>query len=145
MPEPTRQSICCSQPEHGPILSHQMSQGRKKHITQDLSHTVRALWPLSYGAARSTCDNFHLLGTCRIRRDGPFAARSPSTDPHWPPNVTGEKRAHGPTGTRTQNFSHNVRALWPLSYRVTRSTCDINALKSVNIFNAITHIPLYLG
>ena len=32
MPEPTRQSLCCSQPEHAPTLSHQMSQGRKKHM-----------------------------------------------------------------------------------------------------------------
>ena len=58
------------------------------------------------------------------RRDSPFAARSPSTDPHWPPNVTGEEKAHGPTGTRTQDLSQTVRALWPLSYRATRSTCD---------------------
>ena len=29
MPEPTRQSLCCSQPEHRPTLSHQMSQRRK--------------------------------------------------------------------------------------------------------------------
>ena len=32
MPEPTRQSLCCSQPQHGPTLRHQMSQGRKKHM-----------------------------------------------------------------------------------------------------------------
>ena len=32
MPEGTRQSLCCSQPEHGPTLSHQMSQERKKHM-----------------------------------------------------------------------------------------------------------------
>ena len=29
--------------------------------TQYLSHTVRALWPRSYWATRSTCDNFPLL------------------------------------------------------------------------------------
>ena len=34
MPEPTRQSLCCSQPEHGPTLSHQMSQGKKKHMAR---------------------------------------------------------------------------------------------------------------
>ena len=36
MPEPTRQSLsgCCSQPEHGPTLSHQMSQGRKKNVAR---------------------------------------------------------------------------------------------------------------
>ena len=36
MPEPTRQSLsgCCSQPEHGPTLSQQMSQGRKKNVAR---------------------------------------------------------------------------------------------------------------
>ena len=43
-----------------------------------------------------------------------------------PPNVTGEEKAHGLTGTRTHDPSHTVRALWPLSYRATRSTCDNN-------------------
>ena len=33
--------------------------------------------------------------------------------------VTGEWKAHGPTGTRTQDLSHTVRTLWPLSYRAT--------------------------
>ena len=41
-----------------------------------------------------------------------------------PPNVTGEEKAHDPTGTRTQDLSHTVQALWPLSYRATRSACD---------------------
>ena len=45
-----------------------------------------------------------------------------------PPNVTGEEKAHGPTGTRTQDLSHTVRALRPLSYRATRSTCDNSPL-----------------
>ena len=30
----------------------------------------------------------------------------------------GRKKAHGLTGTRTQDLSHTVRALWPLSYTV---------------------------
>ena len=30
MPELTRQSLWCSQPEHRPTMSHQISQGRKK-------------------------------------------------------------------------------------------------------------------
>ena len=30
---------------------------------------------------------------------------------YGPVNVTGEEKAHGPTGTRTQDFSHTVRAL----------------------------------
>ena len=69
--------------------------------TQDPSQTVRALWLLSYCVTRSTCDISPLLNKirpriwsepCRNRRDSPFAARSPSTDPHWPPNVTGEEK-----------------------------------------------------
>ena len=28
-----------------------------------------------------------------------------------PPNITGEEKAHGPTGTRTQDLSHTVQAL----------------------------------
>ena len=32
MPEPTRQTLYCSQHENGPTLSHKMSQGRKKHM-----------------------------------------------------------------------------------------------------------------
>ena len=60
--------------------------------TKDLSHTVRALWPLSYWVTRSTCDNFPLFNKirlriwsepCRNRRDSLFAARSLSTDSHW--------------------------------------------------------------
>ena len=43
-----------------------------------------------------------------------------------PPNVTGEEKAHGPTGTRTQDLSQTVRALWPVSYRATRSTLDMS-------------------
>ena len=39
-------------------------------------------------------------------------------------SVTEEEKAYGPTGTRTQDLSHTVRALWPLSYRATRSICD---------------------
>ena len=31
MPELTRQSLWCSQPEHRPTMSHQISQGRKKY------------------------------------------------------------------------------------------------------------------
>ena len=49
------------------------------------------------------------------------AALSPSSDPHWPPYVTGAKNEHGPIGTRTQGLSFTARAL-SLSYRATRST-----------------------
>ena len=50
-----------------------------------------------------------------------------------PPNVTGEEKAHCPTGTRTQDLSHAMWALWPLSYRATQSTCD----------NHVYHIQVY--
>ena len=50
------------------------------------------------------------------------------------PNVTGVKKAHGPIGTRTQDLSHIVRALWPLSYRATRSTCDMRISLYSNFF-----------
>ena len=45
--------------------------------------------------------------------------------------LTGEKKAHGPTGTRTQDLSHTVQALWPLSYRATQSACDSFPLLNV--------------
>ena len=41
-----------------------------------------------------------------------------------PPNVTGEVKAHGSTGTRSQDLLQTMRALWPLSYRAARSTRD---------------------
>ena len=52
MPEPTKKSLCCSQPEHGPTLATKCHRGGKAHgptmnRTKDLSHTVRALWPLA--------------------------------------------------------------------------------------------------
>ena len=40
-----------------------------------------------------------------------------------PPNVTGEEKAHGPTGTRTQDLSHTVRALQPAEPQ--RHTVDL--------------------
>ena len=75
---------------------------------------------------------------CRNQWDSPYAARSPSTDPHWPPNVTGEEIAQGPTGTRTQDLSHTVRALWPQNYQATRSTCgNINLCHSANMLKLL--------
>ena len=47
-----------------------------------------------------------------LTRFVPESARDHAgTDPHWRTNVTGEKNAHGPTGTRKQDLSHAVRAL----------------------------------
>ena len=34
MPEPTRQSFCCSQPEHGPTLATKCHRGGKKHTAR---------------------------------------------------------------------------------------------------------------
>ena len=55
MPEPTRRSLCCSQPKHGPTLATKCQRGGKSTCptgtrTQDLSHTVWELWPLRYQA-----------------------------------------------------------------------------------------------
>ena len=53
-PEPMRQSLCCSQPEHGPTLSHQILLGRKKHMARPglKPRTSRIpcqhSWPLSH-------------------------------------------------------------------------------------------------
>ena len=115
------------------VTGEENAHGPTGTQTQDLSQTVRALWPLSYQATRSTMT----ISRCLIRfvpesarnhagtdETVLFAARSPSTDQHWPPNVTGEENAHGPTGTRIQDLSQTVRALWPLSYRATLSTCN---------------------
>ena len=44
MPEPTRHSLCCSQPEHGPTLSHQMSQERNLVVS---FHCMMNLFSLS--------------------------------------------------------------------------------------------------
>ena len=33
--------------------------------------------------------------------------------PLWPPNITGEEKTHGPTGTRTQYLLHTLQATEP--------------------------------
>ena len=55
----------------------------------------------------------------------------------WSPNVTGEEKAHGPTANGTQNLSHTLRALWPLSYWVTRSTHDIKIMILVQAYSEL--------
>ena len=115
------------------VTGEEKAHGPTRTRTQDLSQTVRVLWPLSYRAKWSTCDNFPYI----IRFVPESAWNHAGTDESVslllaararthtePPNVTGEEKAHGPTGTRTQDLSQTVRALWPLSYRATRSTCD---------------------
>ena len=140
MPEPTRRSLCCSQPEHGPTLSHQMSQGRKRHMARPGLEPRTSRKPCEYS------DHWAIgphgrpvkISPCLIRFVPESARNHAGTDETvslllaaraWthtePPNVTGEEKAHGPTGTRTQDLSQTVRILGPLSYRATRSTCDI--------------------
>ena len=130
MLEPTRQSLsgCCSQPEHGPTLATKCHRGRKRTWPDrdsnrgSLAYRASTL-PLSYRATRSTGYNLPLLNQicprncsepCQNRRDSLFqvAAGSPSTDPRWPPNVTGAEKERGPTGTRTQGLSLTVRVLY---------------------------------
>ena len=110
---PAREHVTGEEKAHGPTGTR----------TQDLSHTVRALWPLSYRATRSIFDNFPLL------RFVPESARNHAgTDETVPLLLAararthtghqmsqGRKKAHGPTGTRTQDLSHTVRAFWPLT------------------------------
>ena len=101
--------------EHGPTGTR----------TQDLSHTVRALWPLSYRATRPACDNFPLLKQnrpriCsepyRNRRDSLFAARSPTTDPHW-----ATKCHRGGKSTWPDRDSNSG----PLAYRASTLTTEL--------------------
>ena len=105
--------------------------------TQDLSHTVGALWPLSCSVLLLTCDSFppaslELLDCpricsepCRNRRESPFAACTRSTDPHWTIKCHRGGKSTWPTGTGSQDLSHTMRALWSLIFRATLSTCDI--------------------
>ena len=43
------------------VTGKEKAHGPTETRTQDLSRTVRALWPLSYPATRPTCDSFPLL------------------------------------------------------------------------------------
>ena len=51
MLEPTRQSLYCSQPKHGPTLSHKMSKERK--ICQSSLHRLR-IEPVTLNLYRAT-------------------------------------------------------------------------------------------
>ena len=107
MPEPTRQSLCCSQPKHGPTGTR----------TQDLSHTVRVLLPLSYRATRSTCDNWWFYRSVtgeekstwpdRDSNPGPLAYRA-STLTTELPSHTVDLRQFPPDKTR---FLHRTLLL----------------------------------
>ena len=90
-------------------------------ITELPSHTVD-LW--QFPPAKLDLSP-HLLGTMLKPTRQSLCCSQPERRPrHWPLNVTGEEKAHGPTGTRTRDLSHTVQALWPLGYRATWSTRD---------------------
>ena len=86
-------------------------------LKSEISVTVQAslcrTWSETPKIGFSRRGSFYFIREqCRNRRDSPFAARSPSTDPHRPPSVTGAEKERGPTGTRTQGISLTVRALY---------------------------------
>ena len=98
MPEPTKQSLCCSQPEHGHTLSHQMSQGRKKHMARPGLEPRTSRIPCEHSDHWATEPHGRpvTISPCLIRfvpksarnhagidETVPFAVRSPSTSPHW--------------------------------------------------------------
>ena len=95
-----------------------MSQGRKKAHgstgtrTQDqISSCLNRIVPESSRNHAGTEETVPLLLAVRARTH---------TEP---PNITGEKKAHGPTGTRTQDSRASYEHSSQLSYRATRSTC----------------------
>ena len=116
-----------------------VSQGRKKHMARPGLEPRTSRRPCEHSDHWATEPHGRpaTISPCLIRFVPESARNHAETDETIPlllaaqarthtepPNVTGEEKAHGPTGTRTQDLSHSVRALWPLSYRATRSTCD---------------------
>ena len=169
MPEPTRQSLsgCCSQPEHGPTLSHQMSHGAEKERgptgtrTQGLSLTVRALYhwanePLDRPVTFSPCLIRFVPESARIHAGTvetvPLLLAARARTHTEPPNVTGAEKERGPTGTRTQGLSLTVRALYhwatePLDRPVTFSPCLIRFVPESARIHAgtVETVPLLLA
>ena len=116
-----------------------MSQGRKKHTARPglESRTPRTPCEHSDHWATESHGQPATISPCLIRFVPESARNHDGTDETVPsllaararthtepPNVTGDEKAYGLTGTRTQDPSQTVRALWPLSYRATRSTRD---------------------
>ena len=121
------------------IYTRVVSQGRKKAHGPTVTRTQDPSQPCEHPDHRATEPHGRpaTISPCLIRFVPESARNHAGTDETIPlplaaqarthtepPNVTGEEKAHGPTGTRTQDLSHTVRALWPLSYRATRSICD---------------------
>ena len=133
-----------------------VSQGRKKQMArQGLEHRTSRI-PCEHSDHWATKPHGRpvTISPCLIRFVPESARNHAGTDETVPlllaararthtepPNVTEEEKAHGPTGTRTQDLSHTVRALWPLSYQATRSTCDI-CMKFYRIGNRPKYIDL---
>ena len=122
------------------VIIH-MSQGREKHMAQPGLEPRTSRIPCEHSDHWATEPHGQpvTISPCLIRFVPEPARNHAGTDETVPlllaaqartytepPNVTGAEKAHGPTGTRTQDLSHTVRALWPLrlSYRATWSTCD---------------------
>ena len=120
-----------------------VSQGRKKHTARPGLEPRTSRIPCEHSDDWATEPHGRpvTISPCLIRlvpesdqnhagtdETVPLLLAAPARTHTEPPNVTGEEKAHGPTGTRTQDLLQTVRALWPQSYRATRSTCDMYIL-----------------
>ena len=109
-----------------------VSQGRKKHMARPGLEPRTSRRPCEHSDHWATEPHGRPLtiSPCLIRFVPESARNHAGTDETVPlllaararthtepPNVTGEEKIHGPTGTRTQDHSQTVRALWSLSYR----------------------------
>ena len=116
-----------------------MSQGRKKHMARPGLEARTSRIPCEHSEHWATEPHGQsvTISRCLIRFVPESARNHAGTDETVPlllaarartntkpPNAIVEETAHSPTGTRTQDLSHTVRALWQLSYRGTRSTSD---------------------
>ena len=116
-----------------------MSQGRKKHMARPGLEPRTSRTPCEHSDHWATEPHGRpvTIPPCLIRFVHESArnhARTDDTVPlllaaqarthNEPPNVAREEKAHGPTGTRTQDILHTVPALWLLSYWATWSACD---------------------
>ena len=130
-------------------LMRLLSQGRKKHMAWPGLEPRTSRRPCEHSDHRATDPRGRpvTISPCLIRFVPESARNHAGTDETVPmllaararthtepPNVKGEEKAHGPTGTRTQDLSQTVRAFWPLSYRATRSTCD-NLLAGTTLYD----------
>ena len=123
------------------VTGEEKAHGPTGTRTQDLLQTTEHSSQLSYQATWSTCDNLPLLrfipesarnsvGTDETvplllaAETVPLLLAARARTHTEPPNVTGEEKAHGPTGTRTQDLLQTTEHSSQLSYQATWSTCD---------------------